>query len=66
MSHTFTPDEKRHLSGVAKVATCARCGMTRWTLRGAGGDFFARSGQYFGSRPPGCIDWKIENSKTID
>jgi len=52
-----------------KDDVCVRCGCKRsmeyvgckWTAY-----FYERSGIVYGWDRPDCIDWKVENNKTID
>lgn len=47
---------------------CKRCGCerTKHYICGQRVYMYCRSGIVFGSERPDCIDWDVENSKTID
>ena len=47
---------------------CKRCGceMSKHYIDGQRIYMYSRSGIIFGSDRPDCIDWEVENRKTID
>lgn len=47
-----------------KSSKCNVCGMTKSEQYGF--TSYMRSGILYSNRLPECIDWEIENSKTID
>ena len=67
MRHKWTPTEPKQDSAlkVYSADTCVRCGMLREKL--SPGYYYSRSGQQYGfDQLPECIDWEVENAKTID
>ena len=60
------------LTDESNKSICTTCGCTRIKeRRHLGGRiyfdyYYERSGIVFGFQRPDCIDWEIENNKTID
>jgi hypothetical protein len=51
-------------SNLADAKKCIKCGCVRTRFYGMIG--YETSGGHFLDRAPDCIDWEIENAKTID
>lgn len=50
---------------ISSTYVCKRCLLKRERILTMGA-FYSRSGILFNKEMPDCIDWEIENSKTID
>lgn len=66
MKHTYQSAElKSDLMDTFKTAkVCKRCGLEKLTSH-KGIEIISRSGQMY-NHLPDCIDWEVENAKTID
>ncbi|GAB3164771.1 hypothetical protein [Telluribacter humicola] len=64
MNHTWSPSTKATtLEKKVKVEECTICGCEK--LMFPINTYYRRSGMLFQSAPE-CIDWAVENAKTID
>lgn len=64
MRHKWTIKVPTKKEGQYDNKKCARCGCIRTTFYGM--MQYETSGGHFLDRAPDCIDWEIENAKTID
>jgi hypothetical protein len=67
MNHTWkrAPNRTNSAMTITSTYVCTRCGLKRERVLTAG-EFYERSGLFYAKQKPDCIDWEIENSKTID